>query len=294
MRLFSPSKINLFFRVLQKRNDGYHEIVSLFQAIDFFDFLEFKFSDEDRLTCTDSTLACDSTNLIYQAREIFRSQFPLPPVHIHLIKQIPIQSGLGGGSGNAATTLWGLNRLLKGIASEEQLRDMGAQLGSDVAFFFSSGTAYCTGRGEKIDSVMPPDQDVFSFSGWIAKPVFGLSTPLVYKNTFVDGLPCRDPLLALRSFSTDSPLYFNDLEISSFQLEPRLIAIKEQLLQQFKTVVMTGSGTAFFCLHPFKEVQPIKKLVLHPFSSLRRDPAGWYCASVACSATLEGYTQVKK
>ena len=136
---------------------------------------------------------------------------------------------------------------------------------------------------------MPAVQDDCPGSGWIAKPLFGLSTPLVYKNTSVDDLPCRDPLAALQSFFTDRPLYFNDLEISSFALEPQLIEIKQQLLNQFKTVVMTGSGTAFFCLHPIvSSVQPIKQVALYPFSFLRRDETRWYCCSDDCCANLKG------
>ncbi|MBS0626049.1 MAG: 4-(cytidine 5'-diphospho)-2-C-methyl-D-erythritol kinase [Verrucomicrobia bacterium] len=270
MLLYSPSKLNLFFRVLRKREDGYHEVASLFQAIDFCDRLEIEFSAKDLITCTDPTLDCGPTNLVWKAREEFRKNFPLPPVHIHLHKKVPIQSGLGGGSGNAATVLWGLNALLNHPASEETLREIGARFGSDVSFFFSTGTAYCTGRGEKVNSLPPlPTQ-----TGWLAKPHFGLSTPLVYKHTKVDSLSPRDPLHALLLAKNGTPEYFNDLEVSSFTLEPRLIDLKIRLLQSFQTVVMTGSGTAFFCLNG---TPPREDVNFYPFSFLQRSPERWYC-----------------
>lgn len=272
MKLLSPSKLNLFFRVLRKRDDGYHEIASLFQAIDFCDTIELELANQDLITCSDPTLPCDSTNLVWRAREAFRSLFPLPPVHVHLIKKIPVQSGLGGGSGNAATILWGLNQLIGAPASEDELRKMGEKFGSDISFFFSSGTAYCTGRGENVESLEPTSR----VSGWIAKPVFGLSTPLVYKNTQIEKLSLRDPISALVSFQKGTPLYFNDLEIPSFALEPRLIALKEKLLEQFETVVMTGSGTALFCLDG--SPSPIPDVAFYPFSFIQRASQSWYCS----------------
>ena len=254
MRFFSPAKVNLFFRVLRKRSDGYHEIASLYQAIDLGDWITFCPSDHDELTCSPPTLPCDETNLISKARALFRTHINLPPVHIHLEKQIPMQAGLGGGSSNAATTLWALNQLTNTPLSTEQLMTLGSFLGSDVPFFFSSGTAFCTGRGE----IIAP----FSLSpvqGMVEKPPYGLSTPEVYRNVRVDKLPLTDVEEVLRSFRDGHLHLFNDLEYSAFQLEPRLRAFKEELLSQFKTVSMTGSGTAFFCLSDQGTIRSIQR-----------------------------------
>lgn len=160
MILFSPAKINLFFRVLKKRDDGYHEIASLYQAIDLGDTLNITLNECDELSCSDPSLQTDESNLVLKAAALFRKKTALALyIKVHLHKQIPIQAGLGGGSSNAATTLWALNKLANCPASFQDLALWSCELGSDVAFFFSKGAAYCTGRGElfsSLDNFAPP------------------------------------------------------------------------------------------------------------------------------------------
>jgi 4-diphosphocytidyl-2-C-methyl-D-erythritol kinase len=257
----SPAKLNLFFRVLRKRPDGYHDISSLFQAIDLFDRLFFSLSAQDELTCSDPSIPCDGTNLVSKAIAQFRKHADVPPVKIHIEKHIPIQAGLGGGSSNAATTLWALNELIGKPFTQTQLIEIGATIGSDVPFFFSSGTAHCTGRGEILEPFTLPEP----LRGYLAKPTYGLSTPLVYKHTVISELPVRDP----------QPRFFNDLEIPSFRLEPRLAELRNELRKSFGEVVMTGSGTAFFCLKGVPV--PIDGVTFVPFRSiLRTDTGSWY------------------
>ncbi|MBF8262695.1 MAG: 4-diphosphocytidyl-2-C-methyl-D-erythritol kinase [Parachlamydiales bacterium] len=240
----SPAKLNLFFRVLNKRPDGYHSIASIYQAIDLADHITLSDAPSDRLTCTDPNLPCDASNLAYKALQLFRSHYECPNVHIHLDKRIPMQSGLGGGSSNAATVLWALNQRAGRRASLGAIQSMGAQIGSDVAFFLSLGTAYCTGRGE----ILEPIRHMF-IEGCLAKPSYGLSTPLVYRETKIGELDPVDPEQVLKSYQAGVPLYFNDLEKAAFRIEPRLVHFKEQLQKNgFRYVCMTGSGTAFFCL----------------------------------------------
>lgn len=259
MRLFSPAKLNLFFRVLGKRTDGYHEIASLFQAINIGDFLTFEITTGgDELICSDSSLADDQSNLIFRALRLFREKTKESfGLRILLEKSIPIEAGLGGGSSNAATTLFALNELRKTRVEEKKLRDWGAEIGSDIPFFFSKGTAYCRGRGEIV-------RDIAHFpivKGWIAKPLQkGLSTALVYQRY------------------TPQPLkktpFFNDLEPAAFSLMPELFHLKKQLLScGFDQVSMTGSGTAFFCLG--KKTAPfLSGVQFIPFQSVQR--GHWY------------------
>jgi 4-diphosphocytidyl-2-C-methyl-D-erythritol kinase len=137
MRFFSPAKLNLFFRVLYKREDQYHEIASLFQAVSLGDFLSIEMSEEDVLSCNDLSLLCDRSNLIMKALDLFRKKTGIKiAVKVHLEKNIPLQSGLGGGSSNAATTLWGLNELCGRPASLRQLQNWSSEIGSDIPFFF--------------------------------------------------------------------------------------------------------------------------------------------------------------
>src|SRR5947207_2922776 len=104
---FSPAKVNLFFRVLRKRLDGYHEVASLFQAINLGDLLTAEWAEEDQLLIDHPTLKSDHTNLVIKALEVFRQKTAITTkVRFTLTKRIPMQSGLGGGSSNAATALW--------------------------------------------------------------------------------------------------------------------------------------------------------------------------------------------
>jgi 4-diphosphocytidyl-2-C-methyl-D-erythritol kinase len=268
--------LNLFFQVLSKRADGYHEIASLYQAIDLFDRLFFTFSDRDSITCSDPNIPLDASNLIFIALALFRTHFPVvPPIQIHLEKNIPFQAGLGGGSSNAATTLWALNELTCRPATLSQLIEIGAKIGSDIPFFFSSGTAYCRGRGEILEPFSLPHP----LTGYIAKPDFGLSTPLVYQNTRLEECTKSDPRDALKHLR-----FFNDLEVPSFRLEPRLIQLKTQLQKSFAQVTMTGSGTAFFCT--CGKPTPIDGITFYPFHSTIRN--GWYsyCPFATQSANL--------
>lgn len=244
--MFSPAKLNLFFRVLHRRDDGFHEIASLYQAISLGDKLTVSLAEEDRLTCDDPSLPCDNSNLILKALAVFREQTGYHfPVHAHLEKRIPVQAGLGGGSGNAATMIWALNVLAPQAAPVEEMARWAGRFSSDAPFFFSNGTAYCTGRGERIQNI----EGMAPAAVWIAKPQEGLSTPLVYGQCRPSEFLQRDPKTLLRELLSGKPSYVNDLEIPAFALQPRLARLKEELKEMgFSHVAMTGSGTAFFCL----------------------------------------------
>ncbi len=247
LSFISPAKINLFFRILYKRADGFHEIASLYQAINLCDALHIIPSEQDVLTCSDPSLAMDEKNLVCKALSLFREKTGiLEGVSIHLEKKIPMQAGLGGGSSNAAATLFALNQIFSAKLSQKDLEELGAFLGSDVPFFFSKGTAYCTGRGEKLQEMPAVNLDKI----WIAKPAFGLSTPLVYGACKPSELPARDPLETLNFFySEKKPSFYNDLEVAAFSICPGLALIKQTLLESgFHQVVLCGSGTAFFCI----------------------------------------------
>ena len=249
LRLFSPAKINLFLRVLGKRTDGYHELASLFQAIDLGDTLTLTLSQEDKLTCSNPTLPCDSSNLIAKALDLFRRKTGLRfRVAIHLEKKIPTHAGLGGGSSNAATTLWALNALHNFPYTEQELQIWSAAIGSDIPFFFSHGTAYCTGRGEKVRDLPVPPLPPFS----IIKPSEGLPTPAIFKILQLHECSSEDPEKILADFYVGKPRYINDLEIPAFRLCPSLSEIK----QTHSLAFMTGSGTAM--VHQGEQGQSIR------------------------------------
>lgn len=243
-RYYSPAKVNLFLRVLSRRSDGYHEIASLFQAIDLFDHLDIDLAEHDQFTCSDHRLPTDGSNLVLKAVAIFRQKTSLQaPVRIHLAKHIPAEAGLGGGSGNAATTLWALNELLGMPATLEQLKAWSAEIGSDIPFFFSQGTAYCAGRGEIVQELKPmPSQSLI-----IVKPPYGLSTPSVYKALDISNVSRMTPEDLLKSFEKGQSHYVNDLEAPAFALKPELFALKKELCEQYEHVLLAGSGTSLCC-----------------------------------------------
>lgn len=279
MRYFSPAKLNLFFRVLGRRSDGFHEIASLFQTIDLGDNLEIEQAGEDRLTSSDPQLPCDEKNLVVKALHLFRLRTGLGSfrVQAHLEKNIPMEAGLGGGSSNAATMLFACNEIAGYPASMQELARWASELGSDAAFFFSSGSAYCTGRGENfVDQNFQAERVLVPGQAWIAKPSFGVSTQKAYAASRPEHLEQRDPLAALESFLKGTPQFFNDLEVSSFFLCPQLLDVKTALLEAgFSTVVMTGSGSAFICLGLAKAPQ-VQGLSFTPIRPLQREKQEWY------------------
>lgn len=272
LTLLSPAKINLFLRILGKRPDGYHELASLFQAVDLCDTLECSLSNEDHLTCSDKNLPTDSTNLIIKAAELYRRKTGLQNgLKVYLHKKIPIQGGLGGGSSNAATALWAFNALNNHIVPSRDLIKWSAEIGSDVSFFFSSGTAYCTGRGEQIQNYSPIQNKQF----WIVKPPQGTSTPQVYRSLELDRLVMRDPLIALESFYTPKPHYFNDLEEAAYKVMPSLKDIQLQLQRAGFLAILSGSGSSFFCVGE-GEVPYIEECECVRVKTLNREPSSWY------------------
>eukprot|EP00536_Pseudo-nitzschia_multiseries_P015785 jgi/Psemu1/320923/estExt_fgenesh1_pm.C_9540007 len=265
LELFSPCKINLFLRIIRKREDGFHDLASLFQAIGFGDTLELtplaESTEEeevsDEFTCNMPGVPVDSTNLVLRALDLMREKTGVKMYFkTNLIKQVPAQAGLGGGSANAATAMWGANELMGRPASLEQMIEWSGALGSDITFFLSQGTAYCTGRGEILTPIDPPLPTGTKIC--IVKPDIGLSTPSVFKALDYDELSKMDPdEVLLPAFlhtkgveNVSEDCYVNDLEPPAFRCVPRLGELKESLqkVAGFKHVMMSGSGTSIFCI----------------------------------------------
>ncbi|MDC4222707.1 MAG: 4-(cytidine 5'-diphospho)-2-C-methyl-D-erythritol kinase [Candidatus Manganitrophus sp.] len=154
----APAKVNLYLKVLGRREDGYHEILSLMQMVGLYDFLALREEPSDiRLTIENaSSLPADRSNLVFRAAEAlqkaaFQGKARSKGVSIRLTKNIPIAAGLGGGSSDAAATLVGLNRLWGLRWPRERLARLGATLGSDVPFFLYGPTAWASGRGDEVE-----------------------------------------------------------------------------------------------------------------------------------------------
>ncbi len=260
LHLFSPAKINLFFRILSKREDGFHEVETLMQAVNFGDELSFELSEKDQLKTNHPTLSCRSDNLIWKGVDLFRKRTGFSsPLKIALAKNIPLEGGFGGGSSNLATTLWALNQFSRKIFSIEELKKLAGELSSDAPFFFSSGSAFCKGRGEIVKTLPPLEKKKL----YLAIPkLLRLSTPLVYHHSFV------------RLHRRES--FFNDLEEGAFLVCKELKKIKEELLLMgFEKVLLSGSGSGFFCFGNLKKPF-LSKVKLIPVTYLSKEEQGWY------------------
>ncbi|QZA59083.1 4-(cytidine 5'-diphospho)-2-C-methyl-D-erythritol kinase [Candidatus Rhabdochlamydia porcellionis] len=273
LTLLSPAKVNLFFRIHYRRQDQYHQISSLYQAISLSDTVSISLADKDRFHCNLDHLCDLQGNFIWQAVSLFRQKTGWnQKLSIHLQKNIPLQAGLGGGSSNAATTLWALNQLSHYQFEENQLALWAAELGSDMAFFFSEGTAYCQGKGEIMQNITHLPSTHF----WLAAPQFGLSTPLVYQKCDVSKLPHWDSAQALSDILKGKLVLKNDLESAAFRLKPELQIIKHQLIGMgFKQVSMTGSGTTFICFGSL-EIPQSPGITFYPVHFLQRKLGYWY------------------
>jgi len=151
----SPCKVNLLLNILGKRADGFHELETIMQPVAYHDRLDFERAASGvTLTCSDPGLPVDGRNLVHRAAAQFLEAAGIRDgVKIHLEKRIPLAAGLGGGSGNAATTLLGLNELFGSPLTPEKLQQLAATLGSDIPFFLQTKPALAVGRGEKVESL---------------------------------------------------------------------------------------------------------------------------------------------
>ena len=273
LTLLSPAKVNLFFRIHYRREDHYHQISSLYQAINLSDTISFSLADEDRFYCNIAKLSKWQENFIWHAVSLFRKKTGWnQKLSIFLQKNIPLQAGLGGGSSNAATTLWALNQLYHQQFTESELALWAADLGVDMAFFFSEGTAFCKGKGE----IVQPVGGLPNLHFWIAKPQFGLSTPSVYQKCDIEKLPDWSSSQALSDALQGKLVLNNDLEHAAFILEPKLRTIKHKLYQMgFAQVSMTGSGTAFICLGSSTNPK-LPGVAFYPVKFLQRKAGSWY------------------
>ncbi|MGD0743709.1 MAG: 4-(cytidine 5'-diphospho)-2-C-methyl-D-erythritol kinase [Verrucomicrobiota bacterium] len=255
----SPSKVNLLLNILGKRPDGFHELETVLQPVGLFDEMRFERGGNGiHLTCDEPALPVDSRNLIYRAADAFlKLQNLRDGVRIHLQKKIPLAAGLGGGSGNAATTLLALNELFARPLSPAKLTEVAAALGSDVPFFLQNRPALATGRGEKIQPL-----DLFpALRGRVfllIHPGFGISTPWAYQALarFPDALNGRrgraERLIAwlqAGDWRAAGGEFYNSLEAPALEKYPVLALFQEFLSANGAlAALMSGSGSTTFAI----------------------------------------------
>jgi 4-diphosphocytidyl-2-C-methyl-D-erythritol kinase len=257
----SPCKVNLILNILGRRADGFHELETIMQPLDFCDQLAFTRGGLGiHLSCSNSALPVDARNLVHRAATTFLETARIKEgVEIHLEKKIPMAAGLGGGSGNAATTLLALNELFDQPLSSAQLNEVAAGLGSDVNFFLQSKPALATGRGEKIQS-LETFAALSRHAFLLIHPGFGISTPWAYQNlgrfpNALNGTPGRAQKLATLLQTNDlqaaSGEFYNALEAPALDKYPVLELFQEFLRAEGAlAALMSGSGSTTFAIVP--------------------------------------------
>ena len=264
MELHAPAKINLTLEILYRRDDGFHELKTVMQELEYGDLLHLKeISSGLEFFCDDPRLPTGEANLAFRAASLLQRHYaPERGASLTLYKRIPVAAGLGGGSSDAATVLKGLNSLWKLELSLETLQELAATLGSDVPFFLHGGTALAEGRGERISSLPPlPALPVLL----VSNPDQALSTALVYRSLqwdkrksckktddFMQFLTTEQSSIKDKNILTIQLFNFmvNDLEAGAFALANNLSPLKKELQQMGLLPLLSGSGPTFFALCP--------------------------------------------
>lgn len=270
--VMAPAKINLFLDIVGRLPNGYHEIESVMQTVDIFDYVKISKNAGITVKCSDSTLDGEE-NIAYRAAKLFFDKTGIDSgALIEIDKHIPKQAGMAGGSADAAAVLFGLNNLFDSPLSDEELCALGAKCGADVPFSITGGTMLAEGIGEKL-SPLPemPDLPIV-----IVKPDISMSTPESYKYYDEHGL-----------FSLEHPDKAGIIsalgEKDTALLSGRLYNVLEHtveysVIEEIKTSMlslgalgsmMTGSGTAVFgFFDSFKKAADAKNSLSEKFSSV--------------------------
>ena len=238
LRVPSPAKLNLFLHIVGRRDNGYHELQSIFQLIDLYDWISFEAIEENQIQIEGLAEVKLEQNLIYRAAQYLRPHAKTPcGLKISVEKNIPMGAGLGGGSSNAATTLIVLNQLWQCGLNDEQLAAYGVQLGADVPIFIFGQNAWAEGIGEHLSFI-----DLAQKQFIILKPDCFISTQLLFsqKTLTRDTKPTT-----FCAYQLEPSLFGNNFEPLARQLYPE-VEEAMQYLDQFGQAKLTGTGACVF------------------------------------------------
>lgn len=255
MKIKCPAKINLTLEIVNKREDGFHNIKSIMQLISLYDILDIQTESgefEILLSGNSDEIPYNEKNLVYKAADLFYKKTGITGLKtkIYIEKNIPIAAGLAGGSTDAAGTVWGLNKLFGNPLSKEELHELCAQLGSDLNVCLEGGCMLATSRGEKIQKL-----ESASYPVTLIKPKnLGISAKEAYtKYAAKENKPkynmTEKMLEALENKEDIKSFLYNDLEYAVFDDYKELQEIKTQI----PDAIMSGSGSTYFVL---KDIEP--------------------------------------
>ncbi|ENW99684.1 4-diphosphocytidyl-2-C-methyl-D-erythritol kinase [Acinetobacter modestus] len=238
IRVPSPAKLNLFLHITGRRDNGYHELQTIFQLIDLYDWMTFEPIADAMIQIEGLNEVALEQNLIYRAAQLLKPHAKEPcGLNIQIEKNIPMGAGLGGGSSNAATTLIVLNQLWQCGLSEQQLADYGVQLGADVPIFIFGRNAWAEGIGEHLSFI-----DLAQKQFIILKPDCFISTQALFSQKTLT----RDSKITTFCAYQLEPFNFgNNFEPLARQLYPE-VEEAMQYLDQFGLAKLTGTGACVF------------------------------------------------
>ncbi|TGE36489.1 4-(cytidine 5'-diphospho)-2-C-methyl-D-erythritol kinase [Desulfosporosinus fructosivorans] len=245
---FAYAKINLALAIHGIREDGYHELQSVMQSIALHDIVRVRRHGE-KVVCRCGALSGPG-NIAYKATMLFLEQLGrFEGLEIEIVKNIPVQAGLAGGSTDAAATLRLLNQLYGEPLGREALLTLARKCGADVAFCLNGGTMWATGRGERLEALpTAPELDLV-----LTKPFSGVNTREAYRRFDLVGqsgyLTKTDweKALAQKTKQQIVDLLYNDLEPVSAQMVPEILVLKQHLLElDCYGALMSGSGSCVF------------------------------------------------
>ncbi len=243
----APAKINLSLDILKKREDGYHELKMIMQTVSLYDIIDIELSDKMILTSNKTDIPLNEKNLVWKAADIFFNHTKInKKCKIHIEKNIPDGAGLGGGSSDAATTLLALNEIFRTNLTENQLINLGVQIGADVPFFILKGTCLAEGIGEKLTKIKNKTNPYIL----IYKPEFSISTKWAYENLNLQNKTkynIDNIVKNLNNSFYDFKDIFNYLEDVSIPHYPQIEIIKNTMKNLGATSsLMSGSGSSVF------------------------------------------------
>lgn len=245
----APAKINLYLDVLGLRKDGYHNLLTVYQSIRLSDELFFTLKEKDiEIKCDNKDIPSDEKNLVYKSAKLFFDFAKIKKgIKIEIKKKIPTQAGLGGGSSDAAVTLFALNKLFNADIPLFKLSEMGANIGTDVPFFLTGGTALGIERGELVFP-LPDISPLFLVLGY---PEVGISTKEAYKKIdrvlteYFSSLKIGRIVRKILTGEFGKEDMFNRFE--EVIEDKKILAYRDKLLKSgAEKVLLCGSGSSYF------------------------------------------------
>ena len=256
IKVTCPAKINLTLEIVNKREDGFHNIKSIMQMISLYDYLDIELEESGEtkifLFGNSKEIPYNESNLVYKAAKLFLEKInKKAQINIYIEKHIPVSAGLAGGSTDAAGTILGLNELFANPLDKENLHEICAKLGSDLNVCLEGGTILATSRGEKIEKLPSISSDVT-----LIKPKhLGISAKEAYTKYANKEIKPKYNMTekmieAINHNKNIKEFLYNDLEYAVFDDYEELQKIKKTIPNS----IMSGSGSTYFVLENMKEI----------------------------------------